>query len=127
MRRNRHAERERLTATYNRAHGKTRRAVLVLHEEVCGQHIPYDDWATAEIAARRTMDDIRHRRQLLAFRCEFCDRWHVGGDAPRIRNRCLTGSPRGWAMPPRVLLSWSTEVVKGMKREVVMTLTERTL
>lgn len=95
----RHSLREAKTVALNRALGlKGRRQVLLLAEEdACLSKFTYKTWDEAEIVARRTMDDIPMRRNLLAYRCYFCERWHVGGDAPRIRNRCLSGSPDGWS------------------------------
>lgn len=95
---NRHSVREAKTTALNRELGLNgRRQVLLLTEEDgCLSKRIYQSWEDAERAALRTIDDIPVRRSLLAYQCEFCELWHVGGDAPRIRNRVITGSPHGW-------------------------------
>ena len=95
---NRHAARAVKIHTFNLDNGLTRRAKLLLCEEDgCWSKIAYETWEEAELAALRTMDDSRIRRSLMAYHCTFCELWHVGGDAPRIRNRVLTATRHGWS------------------------------
>lgn len=77
-------------------------------QRACGRKIRYSTWTTAEEAAKLLIEhtQIGHLRRYkggyhMAYKCDYCDGWHVGITSPYVLCRALTKA--GWG---GAFISW---------------------